>query len=132
MAIVQLILSGEGRVTLHDTFDYPLVLQFGQHRDYDSARWVIPSFGYPLPAFKVSEIRVDEGALSVLIDGPDGFRSGPHPVTWVRGYYPRGKHCALLYLDPETQKLGGVMIQTIEGSLVVEDFFLEVPPKQQG
>lgn len=78
MAIVQVILSGESRMTIHDTFDHPLVLQFGRHKDYDSARWVIPSFAIPIPTYQLSEIRVDEGPVSVLIDSRKA--SAPVPI----------------------------------------------------
>ena len=42
--------------------------------------------------------------VDLLVDGPDGFRSGPHPADWVRGYYPNGKDSALIKVDPDTRK----------------------------
>jgi hypothetical protein len=119
---VQVILSGEWRMTLHDTFDYPLVLQFGAERSFERAHWVLPSYHVPIPAYKLSEMRVQDGALEVLVDGPEGFRSGPHSVTWVRAFYPSGKDCSLLSVDAHAGVLKGVSITTVEGSLVVEDF----------
>jgi hypothetical protein len=89
MATVQLIIAGRSISTVHDIFDYPLILQFGKGKDYNHAEWIIPSFARHIPAWRLSEIRVEDGSLSVLVDGPEGFRSGPYQVSWVRNYYPR-------------------------------------------
>ena len=124
MATVQLIISGRARMTIHDTFDYPLILQFGSKKSYDQAEWVIPSYARHIPTWRLSEIRVDNGTLSVLVDGPEGFCSGPYTVSWVRNYYPRGKHCAFLRLDPEARKMVGVTNTTADETLFVEDFSL--------
>jgi hypothetical protein len=43
MATIQVILAGQLRTTIHDTFDYPIVLQFNDKTSYDEAEWVIPS-----------------------------------------------------------------------------------------
>ena len=43
MATAQLIIAGRSSTTIHDTFDYPLILQFGKGKDYGDAEWVIPS-----------------------------------------------------------------------------------------
>ena len=40
MATIQVILAGQLRTTIHDTFDYPLVLQFNDKKNYDEAEWV--------------------------------------------------------------------------------------------
>jgi hypothetical protein len=115
-------MAGRPSVTVHDTFDYPLILQFGATKDYNSAFWVVPSFARRIPTWRLSEIRVEEGTLDVLIDGPEGFRCGPYPATSVRTYYPRDKHCALLRLDPEGGGLQGVTITTVDETLFVEDY----------
>src|SRR5262245_1168185 len=94
MSTIQVILQG-ARVGNHEIYDYPLVLQFGEQKAYEQAVWFIPSTSGRVRASRVSEIRGSLGTFSVLIDGPEGFRSGPHTVTWVRSYYPRGKDCAL-------------------------------------
>ena len=71
MATIQVILAGQLRTTIHDTFDYPLVLQFNDKKNYDEAEWVIPSYPRHIPAHRLSEIRVQEGNVSVLVDGPE-------------------------------------------------------------
>ena len=124
MPTVQVILGGIPRTTLHETYDYPVVLQFGNQTSYDRAVWVIPSFPARIPARRLSEIRVQQGPISVLIDGPDGFKSGPHVTDWVRSNYPRGKDCALLQLNPELSRMGGVTITAVEGTLFVEEMSL--------
>jgi hypothetical protein len=125
VSTIQVILQGAARVTIADTFDYPIVLQFGEQTRYENAVWYIPSYAGRIPARRLSEIRVEQGPVSVLVDGPEGFKSGPHPVDWVRSYYPRGKDCALIKLDPSSKRMGGVTISIIEGSLQVDD--LEQP-----
>ena len=124
MSTVRVILAGRVSTTIHDIFDHPLVLQFGDKRNYDEAVWVIPSYARRIPASRLSEIRVEEGTLSVIVDGPDGFRSGPHEANWVRSYYPRGKHCALLHTEPGSMKTTGVTLTTIEGTLIVDELSL--------
>jgi hypothetical protein len=121
MAVVQVILQGSLRITTHDTYDYPIVLQFGEQTNYWDAVWVIPSYPARIPARRLSEIRSQQGQMSILVDGPDGFRSGPHTTDWVRSYYPRGKDCAFIQMDPQSHRMGGVTISTVEGSLVVDE-----------
>ncbi len=132
MATVQVILAGQLRTTIHDAYDYPLVLQFGDKRSYEEAEWVIASYPRHIPARRVSEIRVDNGTFTILIDGPEGFRHGPYTASWVRGYYPRGKHCAFLHIDPDTHTMSGVTLTTVEGSLVISDWSLgeAMPPSE--
>ena len=121
MATIQVILAGQLRTTVHDTFDYPLVLQFNDKRNYDEAEWVIPSYPRHIPAHRLSEIRVQEGEVSVLVDGPDGFRHGPYRFTWIRSYYPRGHHCAFVKVEPGGYTtMGGVALTTHDGSLFIE------------
>ena len=120
MATIQVILQG-ARVGNHDIFDYPIVLQFGEQKSYEQAVWFIPSYSGRIRATRVSEIRVQQGSMSVLIDGPEGFRSGPHTVSWVRSYYPRGKDCAFIALDPDSRQMSGITITVVEDTLVVEN-----------
>jgi hypothetical protein len=119
MATIQVILAG-ARIATYDTFDYPIVLQFGEQQSYNQAVWFIPSPPSRIRARRLSEIRVQGGPLSVLIDGPEGFRSGPHSVDWVRSYYPRGKDCALIQMNLESKSMGGVTLTSVEGALLVE------------
>ena len=122
MATIQVILAGQLRTTIHDTFDYPLVLQFNDKTTYDEAEWVIPSYPRHIPAYRLSEIRVQDGPISVLVDGPDGFRHGPYQFDWIRSYYPRGKSCSFVLTDKESfTRMHGVSIRTFEGSLLVEE-----------
>lgn len=126
MATIQVILAGQLRTTIHDTFDYPLVLQFNDKKNYDEAEWVIPSYPRHIPAHRLSEIRVQEGSVSVLVDGPEGFRHGPFPFTWVRSYYPRGHHCAFVQVDPGSYtKMAGVALTTHDGTLFLETLPIE-------
>jgi hypothetical protein len=119
MATIQVILQG-ARIATYDVQDYPIVLQFGEQRTYDAAVWFIPTFALRIPAQHLSEIRAQQGTFSVLVDGPEGFRSGPYPTTWVRNYYPRGKDCALIVVEPDSRKLSGVALSIVEGSLVID------------
>jgi hypothetical protein len=129
MATIQVILAGSLTTTIHDTFDYPLVLQFGEQTSYERAVWVIPSYPRRIPAGRLSEIRVQQGPLQVLVDGPEGFRSGPHTTDWVRGFYPRGKDCAFVRFGAEPSKAaGGVCISVVEGSLVIDELPLAISP----
>ena len=128
LATIQVILAGRMGTSVHDTFDYPIVLQFGPNKSYSQAEWVIPSFGPHIPAGRLSEIRVQLGSVPVLIDGPDGFRSGPYEVSWIRSLYPRGKHCALLQTDSELHKLVGVTLTTHDDTLFIDDFPEPVAP----
>lgn len=120
MATVEVILRGRPTGTLHYTDNYPVVLLFDTDKSYQSAVWVIPSYPGYIPAGLLSEIRVPEGPLDVAVDGPEGFQSGPHHVDWVRSEYPRGKFCSLLEMNAETQTMGGVSIEVVEGSLIVD------------
>ncbi len=120
MATVQVILHGMPSGTLHDTDNYPVILQFDERRSYESAVWVIPSYPGHIPAGMLSEIRVNAGPLTVFVEGPEGFKSGPHDTDWVRSDYPRGKFCSFLQMDAATQKMGGVSVEVVEGSLIVD------------
>ena len=114
-----MILQG-ARIATYDLNDFPIVLQFGDQKAYNKAEWFIPAFSLRIPAHRLSEIRSQQGPFSVLIDGPEGFQSGPYPATWVRNYYPRGKDCAFIYIDPESSVLSGVALTIAEGSLVID------------
>lgn len=120
MATVQVILHGMPSSTMHDTDNYPVILQFGENRDYEGAFWIIPSYPGYIPVSMLSEIRVESGPLEVVVDGPEGFQSGPHDTNWIRCDYPRGKLCSFLLTDASTQKMGGVSVEVVEGSLVVD------------
>ena len=119
MATVQVILHGMPGGTMHDTDNYPIILQFNDSRSYDNAEWIIPSYPGHIPAYMLSEIRVSGGDMDIVVDGPVGFQSGPHESNWVRGNYPRGKDCAFLKTDASTQKMVGVTVEVVEESLVV-------------
>jgi len=120
MATVQVILHGLPEGTLHDTQSYPVILQFGESKRYEEATWIVLSYPGYIPAYMLSEIRVLEGPLSVVVEGPEGFQSGPHTADWVRSDYPRGKDCSFLQMDAQTHKMGGVSVAVVEGSLVVD------------
>jgi hypothetical protein len=119
MATIQVILQG-ARIATYDIHDYPVVLQFGDQKTYDAAVWFIPAFALRIPTGRLSEIRAQQGPFSVLVDGPEGFRLGPFPVTWVRNYYPRGKDCAFIMVSSDSKTLSGVALSIVEGSLVVD------------
>ncbi len=119
MATIQVILQG-ARIATYDIHDFPIVLQFGDHKTYERATWFIPAFSRHISARQLSEIRSQQGPFSVLVDGPEGFRSGPYPATWVRNYYPRGKDCAFIFVDPESSVLSGVALSIAEDSLVID------------
>jgi hypothetical protein len=116
---------------LHDTDNYPVILQFDERKNYGAAVWVIPSYPGHIPAGMLSEIRVNGGPVTVFVEGPEGFQSGPHETNWVRSDYPRGKLCSFLQTDASTQKLGGVSLQVIEGSLIVDPVSLGGKPAQE-
>ena len=120
MATVQVILNGMPGGTMHDTDNYPVILQFDEEKDYGGAVWIIPSYPGHIPAGMLSEIRVEGGPLECFIEGPEGFQSGPYETNWVRSDYPRGKLCSFLNMDASTQKMGGVSVQVVEGTLVVD------------
>jgi hypothetical protein len=128
MTTVQVILHGMPGGTSHDTDDYPVILQFDEEKDYRGAVWIVPSYPGHIPAGMLSEIRVAGGPLTVYVEGPDGFKSGPHHADWVRCDYPRGKFCSFLEMDASTQKMGGVTVEVIEGSLVVDPLSLGGTP----
>jgi hypothetical protein len=105
--------------SVHETGTEPVVLLFSDERSYEDAEWIVPTYPGYLPADALSEVRVLDGShMSVIIDGPEGFRSGPHQSNWIRGGYPRGKLCAILEMGGG--KMTGVSINVVEGSLVVE------------
>lgn len=130
MATVQVILHGMPGGTLHDTDNYPVILQFDERRSYEGAVWVIPSYPGHIPAGMLSEIRVNAGPLTVFVEGPEGFSSGPHDTDWVRSEYPRGKFCSFLQMDASTQKMGGVSVEVVEGSLIVDPVNLGGKPQE--
>jgi hypothetical protein len=68
----------------------------------------------------LSEIRVEGGPLECFVEGPEGFKSGPHETNWVRSEYPRGKLCSFLHMDASTQTMGGVSVEVVEGSLIID------------
>ena len=124
MAQVQVILNEIIGGTVHNTEQYPVILKFNEDKDYETAEWVIPTYPRTIPAPVLSELRVTEGTLQVFIDGPEGFKSGPHTATWVRSSYPRGKDFSILEVDPSHQKMMGVSVTVVEGTLVVAEFSL--------
>jgi hypothetical protein len=62
------------------------------------------------------------------VEGPQGFTSGPHQADWVRSDYPRGKFCSFLEMNAQTQKMGGVSVEVVEGSLIVDSVSLGGQP----
>jgi hypothetical protein len=128
MATVQVILHGMPGGSVHDTDDYPIILEFDDSKDYEQAQWIIPSYPEQIPAYMLSEIRILEGAQSVVVEGPRGFQSGPHATTWIRSSYPRGKDCSLLEVNAETHKMNGVTVEVVEGSLIVDALALGGAP----
>jgi len=120
MATVQVILHGMPSGSVHDTDNYPVILQFDEDKNYQNAVWIIPSYPGYIPAGMLSEIRVNQGPLTVFVEGPEGFQSGPHNADWVRCDYPRGKLCSFLEMNADTRKLGGVSVDVVEGSLIVD------------
>jgi hypothetical protein len=81
----------------------------------------------------LSEIRVQMGPITVFVEGPEGFQSGPYTTDWVRSDYPRGKLCSFLQMDASTQKMGGVSLFIHEDSLILDEINLggpktETPP----
>jgi hypothetical protein len=38
----------------------------------------------------------------------------------VRNYYPRGKDCALIFVDPDSRTLSGVALSIVEETLIVD------------
>ncbi len=120
MATVQVIINGMPGGTQHDTDNYPVILQFDEGMSYENAVWIVPSYPAHIPAGMLSEIRVEAGPLECFVEGPDGFKSGPHETNWVRCAYPRGKFCSFLLMDASTQQMGGVSIEVVEGSVIVD------------
>lgn len=121
MATVQVILNGMPGGTVHDTEQYPVVLKFGEDKSVENAVWVIPSFPAEIPAGMLSEIRVQAGPLQVMVEGPEGFNSGPHETTWIRCDYPRGKLVSFLQTGNDTHKMSGVSVSIVEDTLVVDE-----------
>jgi hypothetical protein len=128
MATVQVILHGMPGGSVHDTADYPIVLEFDDSKAYEQAQWIVPSFPEEIPAYMLSEIRILEGKQNVVVEGPEGFQSGPHATTWVRSSYPRGKDCALLEVNADTHKMNGVTVEVVEGSLIIGELALGGTP----
>jgi hypothetical protein len=121
MATVQVILNGMPGGTVHDTEQYPVILQFEDDKSIENAVWVIPSYPGHIPAGMLSEIRVQAGPLQAMIEGPEGFHSGPHETNWIRCDYPRGKICSFLLTNAETHKMSGVSVALVEDTLVVDE-----------
>jgi hypothetical protein len=128
MATIQVILNGMPGGTMHDTDNYPIILQFDENRTYGGAVWIVPSYPGHIPAGMLSEIRINAGPQEVFVEGPEGFQSGPHETNWVRSDYPRGKLCSFLQMDASTQKMGGVSVDVVEGSLIVDPVSLGGKP----
>jgi hypothetical protein len=121
MATVQVILNGMPGGTVHDTEQYPVVLRFDEDKSVENAVWVIPSFPGEIPASMLSEIRVQTGPLQAMVDGPEGFKTGPHETTWIRCDYPRGKLVSFLQTGGDTHRMTGVSVSIVEDSLVVDE-----------
>jgi hypothetical protein len=132
MATVQVILNGMPGGSMHDLDGYPVILQFNDQKVYGNAVWVIPSYPGHIPAGMLSEIRVQGGPITVFVEGPQGFQSGPHTCDWVRSDYPRGKLCSFLQMDADTHKMGGVSIDIHEDTLIVDEVNLGGPAKTEG
>lgn len=124
MPQVQVILNSLVGGTSHEAGTEPVVLRFNEDRDYESAEWVIPTYPRTIPAPMLSELRITEGTVMVLVEGPDGFSSGPHQTTWVRSGYPRGKDVSLLEVNAAEQSMKGVSVTVVEGTLVIDEFAL--------
>ena len=91
------ILLGIPGGSVHDTDQYPVVLHFGDGNRYQDAVWVVPSFPGNIPALRLSEIRSVEGSsIKVIVEGPNGFESGPHDATWIKGNCAGGRICLFL------------------------------------
>lgn len=121
MATVQVILNGMPGGTVHDTEQYPIILQFEEDKKVENAVWVIPSFPGHIPASMLSEIRVQVGPLQAMVEGPEGFQSGPHETSWIRCDYPRGKLVSFLKTNAETHTMSGVSLSIVEDTLVVDE-----------
>jgi hypothetical protein len=128
MATIQVILNGMPSGTMHDTDNYPIILQFDEDRSYGGAVWIVPSYPGQIPAAMLSEIRINAGPQEVFVEGPEGFQSGPYETNWVRSDYPRGKLCSFLQMDASTQRMGGVSVEVVEGSLIVDPVSLGGKP----
>jgi hypothetical protein len=126
VALCEVILHGMGGATCEFDNAHPVVLQFFEDKTFESAEWQIPSFSDPIPTEYLSEIRVTQGPLTVYVDGPDGFQSGPHPAMWVRSNYPSGKDCAFLMMADG--KMSGVTILVDDGIMIVDELRLGGPP----
>ena len=125
MATIQVILRGYPSGGPIDAGEEPIILQFDQDGEYENAWWFIPGFGQELPAYVLSEIRVDPGQmLKVDIKGPEGFESGPHQTNWVRCDYPRGKLFSLLHMNAETRTTTGVSVAVEDGKLELSEIKL--------
>jgi hypothetical protein len=118
VAVIQVILFGMPGGSSHDTEDYPVILHFEDGNLFEEAYWVIPSYPGYVPADMVSEIRIDQGALTVYVDCSDGFQSGPHDAGWIRGRYPRGKLCSFFKKDDINKVF---TIAVIDGNVVIEE-----------
>src|SRR5688572_24323719 len=110
MARVHVILAGMPIKLEQDTDNYPVILSFSERGTYADAEWIVPSYPGHIPAEALSEIRCIEGQMSVVIDGPAGFQSGPHSAEWIRNFYPRGKCCAFIHRALEPDMTRGVSV----------------------
>ena len=126
MAVIQVILHGIPSGGPNDTAEHPVVLQFDEDKQYENAFWLVPGFQQEIPAYLLSEIRVEPGPmLSVVIAGPGGMESGPHATNWVRCDYPRGKLFSLLQMNAETRTTTGIAItMTDAGDLAMDEIKL--------
>jgi hypothetical protein len=121
MAAISVILMGIPSGQVQDIGDTPVVLQFDEDGDYDNALWIVPGFPQELPSYMLSEIRVEQGPLQIMIEGPEGFASGPHTTDWLRTDYPRGKLFSLIQKSADPRTMSGKMATIEEGKLVLAD-----------
>ena len=124
MASVSVILHGIPNGQDFETGAEPVTLQFDEDGVYDNALWLIPGAPGELPAYMLSELRVSQGPVQVMIAGPEGFASGPHPVDWIRADYPRGTPVSLLQMNAETKQMTGLKLSVQEGKLVLDELKL--------
>ena len=64
---------------------------------------------------------MEQGPLQVVIEGPEGFASGPHATDWLRTDYPRGKLFSLIQKNDDPRTMSGKMATIEEGKLVLAD-----------
>jgi len=124
MASVSVILHGIPSGQEFETGAEPVLLQFDEDGVYDNALWIIPGAPGELPAYMLSELRVQGGPVKVNIAGPEGFNAGPYDVDWVRADYPRGTIVSLLRMNAETKQMTGQKVSVQDGKLVLDELKL--------